>query len=115
LLQRADAVVPNAKTTSIIFGDRPEEPFTIIKRTAQDTSRHGKTRIYLDRFSGEILRLDNGMKPSRAETILDWFTAVHYGTFAGIYSRILYVFVGLAPAILLITGFVMYRYRKKVR
>lgn len=112
LLQRADAAVPNAKTTSIGFADKPEETLTIIKRTAQDTSRHGNRRIYLDRFLGKILRLDDGMKPSRAEAILEQFTSVHFGTFAGIYSRIFYVFVGLLPTILFITGLAMYRYRR---
>ncbi|MEH2286520.1 PepSY-associated TM helix domain-containing protein [Nostoc sp.] len=40
---------------------------------------------------------------------------MHFGTFGGLPTRILYVFVGLSPLILFITGFVMwwYRYRGK--
>ncbi|WP_052290062.1 TonB-dependent receptor plug domain-containing protein [Scytonema millei] len=43
--------------------------------------------------------------------VLGSFTPLHYGTFWGLPSRILYVFVGLAPLILFVTGFVMWRYR----
>ncbi|MEH2309963.1 MAG: PepSY-associated TM helix domain-containing protein [Nostoc sp.] len=39
------------------------------------------------------------------------FVPLHYGTFWGLPSRIFYVFVGLAPLVLFITGFVMWRYR----
>lgn len=48
------------------------------------------------------------------DRILNSFTPLHYGTFGGIPTRILYVFVGLAPTVLLVTGFFMWRYRKLV-
>ncbi|MEH2085041.1 MAG: PepSY-associated TM helix domain-containing protein [Nostoc sp.] len=47
------------------------------------------------------------------DRILNSFTPLHYGTFGGLPTRILYVFVGLAPLILFITGFVMWQYRKR--
>ncbi|WP_442938394.1 PepSY domain-containing protein [Nostoc sp.] len=40
--------------------------------------------------------------------ILNSFGPLHFGTFWGLPSRIFYVFVGLAPLILFITGFVMW-------
>ncbi|MEH2423610.1 MAG: PepSY-associated TM helix domain-containing protein [Nostoc sp.] len=45
--------------------------------------------------------------------MLNFFTPLHYGTFGGLPTRILYVFVGLTPLILFITGFVMWQYRKR--
>jgi uncharacterized iron-regulated membrane protein len=71
-----------------------------------------QTRIYLDRYSGEVLYIKNALQSSLGDRILNWFHPLHYGTFWGLPSRILYVFVGLAPLILLITGLNMYRYRK---
>ncbi|MEH1835236.1 MAG: PepSY-associated TM helix domain-containing protein [Nostoc sp.] len=41
------------------------------------------------------------------------FVPLHFGTFWGLPSRIFYIFVGLAPLILFITGFVIWRYRYK--
>ncbi|MEH2367214.1 PepSY-associated TM helix domain-containing protein [Nostoc sp.] len=40
---------------------------------------------------------------------------MHYGTFGGLPTRILYVFVGLAPLILFITGFVMWKQRYRTK
>ncbi|MBZ5858734.1 PepSY domain-containing protein [Flavihumibacter profundi] len=36
----------------------------------------------------------------------------HVGSFAGSYSKVLYLFVGLSPAILSITGFMLWWRRK---
>jgi uncharacterized iron-regulated membrane protein len=113
LLKRADAVFPNAKTTSITFPHEPKGVFTVGKRQAGESDSWGSTTIAFDQFSGEVIRVEDGMKPSRAKAILNQFIPLHYGTFAGIYSNILYFLVGLAPTALLITGFIMWRHRKK--
>lgn len=115
LIQRADAVVPNATTTYISFPEKPEELFRMGKRQAQETDKWGNTRVYLDQFTGEVIQLENGLKPTRAEAILNQFGAVHFGTFWGIPSRILYVFVGLAPTVLMVTGVVMWAYRRRLK
>lgn len=113
LIQQANAAVPNAKTTYISFANKPEAPFLVAKKQAQEVGKYGNTRIYLDQFTGAVIRLQNGVKPSRAEAILNQFGSLHFGTFGGVPTKILYVFVGLAPLILFVTGFVMWWYRKK--
>ena len=113
LLQLADTAVPNAKTTYISFGNKPEDPFLVGKKyPVEGGDRFGNTRVYLDRFTGKVTQFRNGLKPSRAEAIVNQFRPVHFGNFGGIPTRILYVFVGLAPTILMVTGFTMWRYRK---
>ncbi|MEH2180217.1 PepSY-associated TM helix domain-containing protein [Nostoc sp.] len=47
------------------------------------------------------------------DKIIDSFPTLHFGSFGGLPTRILYVFVGLSPLILFITGFVMWWYRYK--
>lgn len=49
------------------------------------------------------------------DRVLNFFVPLHYGTFGGFPSRILYVFVGVAPLVLFVSGFLMwwYRYRAK--
>jgi uncharacterized iron-regulated membrane protein len=115
LLKRADAVFPDAKTTSISFPHEPTGVFTVGKKQAGESLSWGTTTIAFDQFSGEIVRVEDSMKPSRAGAILNQFVPIHYGTFAGIYSLILYFFVGLAPTVLLITGFIMWWHRKRVK
>ncbi|MBW4611996.1 MAG: PepSY domain-containing protein [Desmonostoc vinosum HA7617-LM4] len=113
ILQKADAALPGAVTTYISWPQKPEEVFRIGKKQSQETSEYGYSRIYLDQYTGEVVQLQNGMKPTRAEAVLNSFSPLHYGTFWGLPSRILYVFVGLTPLILSVTGFVMWWYRYK--
>lgn len=115
LLQRADAAVPNAKTTYIAFANQPEDPVWVGKKQAGEVDRYGSTSVALDRFSGKIVRLQDGLKPTRAEAIINQFAPLHFGTFGGLLTRILYVVVGIAPLILLVTGLMMWLYRKKTQ
>ena len=41
--------------------------------------------------------------------------ALHFGTFWGLPSQILYVFIGLMPAVLFITGITMWLSNKQAR
>ncbi|MEH2140701.1 PepSY-associated TM helix domain-containing protein [Nostoc sp.] len=115
LLQRADAAVPNAPITGLFFPTKPEDVLWLGKKQPKETSKWGSTQLYLDQFSGKVLRIQDGLNPTRAEVILNSFSPLHYGTFGGLATRILYVFVGLAPLILFITGFVMWWYRYRVK
>ncbi|WAL60356.1 PepSY-associated TM helix domain-containing protein [Thermocoleostomius sinensis] len=112
LVQRAEAAMPEAAMTYVVFPSEPEDPFRVGKKQAQEKDRYGQTQVYLDQFSGEVLQINDGLNPSRADAILNQFGPLHYGTFGGLPTRILYVFVGLSPTALFITGLVMWRYRK---
>ena len=113
LLQRAEAVFPTAKLTDIYFSSKPEDPFNVGKKQSQESGEHGNTQISLARFTGEVIQVKDGVKPSRADAILNQFGAAHFGTFGVTPTRILYFFVGLAPTILAITGLTMFRFSRR--
>jgi uncharacterized iron-regulated membrane protein len=114
ILQKADAALPGAATTFIRVPQKLEGVFLIGKKLPQENSdQYGESRIYLEQYTGEVVQLTNGLKLSPADRVLASFTPLHYGTFWGLSSRILYVFVGLAPLILFVTGFVMWWYRQR--
>lgn len=111
ILKTADAALPNAETTFINLPRKPEDTFTIHKKHPQESNEYGDSSVYLDQYTGKILKLQDGENLPLAEKVLGSFTPLHYGTFWGLPSRVLYVLVGLAPLILFLTGFVMWRYR----
>ncbi|MGI2903686.1 PepSY-associated TM helix domain-containing protein [Tolypothrix sp. VBCCA 56010] len=110
-LKIADAALPGAVTKSIYFPGKPEEALQIRMKLPQENVEYGNSNVYLDQYSGEVLRVDNALKMRLGDRVLNSFTPLHYGTFGGLPTRILYVFVGLAPLILFVTGFLMYWYR----
>lgn len=111
VLQKADAALPGAATTYISLPEKPDGVYSIGKKFPQETEEYGNSRVYIDQYSGEVLHLQNGLNLALGDRVLNSFTPLHYGTFWGLPTRILYVFVGLAPLVLFITGFVMWRYR----
>ncbi|QLE49541.1 PepSY domain-containing protein [Nostoc sp. C057] len=114
-LKIADAALPGAMVKSISFPSQPEDSLTISFKLPQENAERGQSNVYLDQYTGKVLRVDNALKMPLGDRILNSFIPLHYGTFGGLSTRILYVFVGLSPLILFISGFVMYqhRYREK--
>jgi uncharacterized iron-regulated membrane protein len=109
LLEKASAALPEGRVTYIYFPTEPKGVFRVHKEVnSTDVSAS------IDRYSGEIIKVqDSVAKKSLGDSIMESFGPVHFGTFAGLSSRIFYVFVGLSPTFLLITGFIMWRYRKR--
>ncbi|WP_421654596.1 PepSY-associated TM helix domain-containing protein [Leptothermofonsia sp. ETS-13] len=112
IAQQADAALPGAITTFISIPTKPDGVFYFYKKQPQDAQNYANV-VQLDQYSGRVLRVVNSQTATLGDRILNAFVPMHYGTFWGLPSRILYVFVGLAPLLLSITGFVMWRYRKK--
>jgi uncharacterized iron-regulated membrane protein len=110
LLQTASVALPPGDITSIYFPTKPEGVIRINK-----TIQEQDFTAIVDQYSGQVIKVDNPLeKPkSLGDRITESFYSVHFGTFAGEASRILYVFVGLSPTILLTTGFIMWRHRRK--
>lgn len=109
LLQKASAALPPGEISSIYFPTKPEG----VIRIAKELPNQVVMSASIDRFSGEIVKVDVPTEKSLADRIFDSFVPIHFGTFAGLPSRILYLFVGLSPTILLVTGFIMWRLRKR--
>ncbi len=111
LLANAEAAFPEGQMTTINLPTKPEDSFSAYLKLGNGLD-YGNV-VYLDQFSGQVIRIDDERKAKLGDRILNAFVPLHFGTFGGISTRILYVFVGLAPAVLLVTGFVMWRYRRR--
>ncbi|WP_375475225.1 PepSY-associated TM helix domain-containing protein [uncultured Nostoc sp.] len=114
-LKTAQAALPDAALRIIYFPSKPEEVLRVSFKLTQEDVDSGESTAYLDQYSGKVLRVDSSLQVSLGDRILNSFTPLHYGTFWGLPSRIFYIFVGLAPLILFISGFVMWRYRYQAK
>jgi uncharacterized iron-regulated membrane protein len=70
-------------------------------------------RIVLDPHTGELLTSSDTRQQTRGLRLEQYFAAVHFGSFAGkgIFGtlvKMLWVFLGIVPAILAVTGLLMY-------
>jgi uncharacterized iron-regulated membrane protein len=110
IVNRSNLALPGAITTAITFPQQPTDVFEISKRFPQDLDDFS-SYVKLDRYSGKILQVRDSRTAKLADRILNSFVPLHYGTFGGLPTRILYIFVGIAPLILFITGSKMFTLR----
>ncbi|MEH2411388.1 PepSY-associated TM helix domain-containing protein [Nostoc sp.] len=111
-IKTAQLALPDGALRSIDLTTDPKAPLRLRMKLPQEQLEYGMSNVYLDLYSGQVLRVDNSLKASLGDKILNSFQPLHFGTFGGLPTRILYIFVGLAPLILFITGFVMWWDRK---
>ncbi len=105
-----NAALPDAINTFINFPKKPEDVFQIFKQVPGESGDFD-SYVKLDRYSGKILQVQDSRTAKLGDRILSSFTPIHYGTFGGLPTRILYVFVGIAPLFLFITGSRMFTLR----
>ncbi len=106
--------MPDAVTTQVQLPRSATGVFWVRKKHPEDhTYYRGMSFVVLDQYTSEVLRIKSAIAPLPADSILNAFIPLHYGTFWGLPTRILYVFVGLAPLILFTTGFIMWWHRKR--
>lgn len=112
-LEIADTTFPNSITTYVGLPSKPDGIVRVGKRQAHESFRYGESEVLVDPYTGQILRVQNSKTLGLGDRVLNAFIPLHYGTFWGVASRILYVFVGLAPLLLFLTGLMMWWYRKR--
>jgi uncharacterized iron-regulated membrane protein len=113
ILHRSDAALPGTITTYIYPPTAPEEVFVIGKRFPSTQRGEGGSSVELDQYSGEILKVWDERSLPLGDKVINSFESLHYGTFGGLFTRILYIFVGFAPIVLFLTGFIMWKHRHR--
>jgi uncharacterized iron-regulated membrane protein len=114
ILLRADTALPGATSTFVNLPTEPDDIFEIYKRVPGD-SEDFNSYVKLDQYSGKVLYVQDSRRGGLGDHVLNSFAPLHYGTFGGLPTRIFYVFVGLSPLVLFITGYVMWRYRYRAK
>ncbi|BAC88283.1 PepSY-associated TM helix domain-containing protein [Gloeobacter violaceus] len=103
LLDRADAALPEGRALSIALLEGgsvqvrkhiPPAPFP----------EEGLSTVDLDGYTGRVLAVQKVAEPTPGIQVLALITTLHFGSFGGLPTRILYVLLGLTPSLLLATG-----------
>ncbi|MGB7412913.1 MAG: PepSY-associated TM helix domain-containing protein [Thermosynechococcaceae cyanobacterium] len=111
-LQQSDAALPGALTTFITLPITPDAVFEFYKKVPEE-SEDFNSSVKVDQYSGKVLSVMDSRQAGLGDRVLNSFTPIHYGTFGGLPTRVLYIFVGLSPTVLMVTGSIMWWHRKK--
>jgi uncharacterized iron-regulated membrane protein len=66
------------------------------------------TQVFMAPKTGQVLAVSTSEAPPTGDQIITWLIKLHFGTFAGTISKCAWLFVGLTPAILSLTGLFLF-------
>ncbi len=115
ILRSADAALPAGEATMITLPSTPAGAIVVRKRVSGELHPNGRSLVHLDQYSGQLLLAENALEAPQATRIVNNLYPLHTGRLAGIFTRVLQVFVGFTPAFLFFTGFMMWLSRLRAR
>jgi len=66
------------------------------------------TYVFMNPFTGEVLQITRPVDHTLGDRVIAWLAYLHFGNFGGWPVKALWVLIGLGPAALFITGFLMW-------
>ncbi len=99
----------NSAVFRIAFPDKRRNSVRIwLKNSAETNENAPTTQVFMEPKSGQVLAVSTAEAPPAGDQIITWLIKLHFGTFAGTTSKCAWIFVGLTPAILSLTGLFLF-------
>jgi len=115
LVQEALKWHPDCVLRGLALPLMPSDPVSVQLDPPHAEDRGEYVQVVFDRYSGKVLSDVDSRKQSVAIRAVLFIRPLHFGTFAGHWSRIAWILVGLMPGILFFSGFVMWWRRVPAR
>lgn len=114
LIDDSISQLENFTPTYLLYPFEPEAHFTVFgfqPGTNPFASNYASTVTY-DRTSGERLSAIDGRNANATTQVFDSFRELHFGSFGGTGSKLIWAIFGLSPLLLGLTGFYVWLSRK---
>ena len=112
-VEAARSALPGATVTFVTPAAAPEAPITVRMRTPGKWHPNGRSYVYVDAFTGDVLRVDDARQASPGTRLLQAFYPIHIGSVGGLPLRAAYVLLGLVPVLLAGTGIYLWWSRRR--
>ena len=110
LIERARPAEPDAFVARVVVPAGDEASFQVLftdHRPSRLGARHLRT-VYLDQYTGERLAAPPAGPRTLGDTVMALVGPVHFGNFGGVGVRLAWLVIGLAPAVLGVTGLILW-------
>lgn len=111
-LATADAALPGGRATWVYLPLTPEATLTVRKRMPGEWHPNGRSYVYVDRFSGAVLHAHDATRAELGTRLYDLLYPLHIGRF-GLWSKLLWAILGLAPVLLAVGGTLIWWDRRR--
>jgi uncharacterized iron-regulated membrane protein len=114
VLPKATEHFPGARVVWVHVPTLPDHPYDLeIRQVGAPMTRFPRTHLFLDQFTGRVLAVYDPKADGVGDTILNWLVPLHDGKAFGTIGRILVMLMGLVPSIMMVTGFMRWRQKRR--
>jgi uncharacterized iron-regulated membrane protein len=111
-LQTAKNSLPQGQPTVLHLPKDENAPVRIRFRLPYEITPEGKSFVFLNQYTSEVLRVENFFQTPMIEQLKAWMDALHTGSYGGLGMMGLYMVIGTLSGALSITGFIIWWGRK---
>lgn len=86
-----------------------------LQQTGEPSRRFPKTNVWVDQYSGRILRVSDPAAASAGDTLIHWLHPMHSGEAFGMPGRLLVLATGLTCPLLFVTGLMRWQQKRRAR
>jgi uncharacterized iron-regulated membrane protein len=106
-------LMPQARVSRVALPAKLSAPFELrVRQPGEVRKGDGATRIFIDAYSGEVLRVRDPLRAAGGDTFLNWFFPLHTGEAFGTAGRVFISAFGIVPALFFATGFALWWRRR---
>lgn len=114
LLTIAHGAMPGARATGVILAGSPDSPALVLFKFPEDHTPAGRTRVFLDAYSGKVLSLTSSREaPWAVNYVTRLNREIHTGDIGGWPTRIVAAVFSLALPLLAVTGPLLWWMRRQ--
>lgn len=110
------AAVPGLTPTSLLMPSAKSGHFTVYGNAPGHFTRHAASFVLVGAYDGHLVQVHNASTAGASTQVYDAMEPLHFGTWggsAGTWLRGLYTLLGLAAALLPVSGFCLWRVSRK--
>lgn len=100
----AEQTIPGVFVSSVSVPANPRAVYRLLARFPEDRTPAGRSRVYLDQFSGKVLLAENTRTAPLGTRILNLKRSAHTGDIFGAPTQTLYFIVSFGIGVQVITG-----------
>lgn len=104
MLRQARSMFPDGQVTRLTLPVKDGGAVGVRMRLNGEVHQFGRSFVWFNRYSGEVLRVDNALEANRAVQIQSWLFPLHTGVAGGPITQWLQVLTGLTLAFLSFSG-----------
>ena len=107
-MRRADEAIPGAGTTEMRLPQRPQDPISFVKRVAHTVNPNAQSFLYLDQYTGAIIRADRYEELSWGATLRLLVYPIHVGSIFGRTTQLLALLASVVVVVSAMTGVLLW-------